>query len=166
MNINNKLFELWIFPRNRTSATCHAYIQLQRGSARLVRLQDSHFKKYKMLKNILLYFYIRINICQGLKNVPLCTDQTNFRESCKFSTSNWISPLKQLFYDIINEFKFKDFEIFLWKKRRFRLCLDSSPDFLIAGRLLSAQSKTSLLPQKDFKFFKFKFNLHYCDTRV
>ena len=30
-------------------------------------------------------------------------------------------------------------------------------------KLSGWQSKTSLFPQKDFKFFKFVFNLHYCD---
>ena len=40
-------------------------------------------------------------------------------------------------------FKFKEFEIFLWKKRRFRLRWDSSPSFSIAGRLLGLESQRS-----------------------
>ena len=35
-----------------------------------------------------------------------------------------------------NILKYKEFEIFLWKKRRFRLRWDSSPGLSIAGRLL------------------------------
>ena len=35
-----------------------------------------------------------------------------------------------------NSLNIKEFEIFLWKKRRFRLRWDSSPGLSIAGRLL------------------------------
>ena len=36
------------------------------------------------------------------------------------------------------KFKFKEFEIFLWKKRRFQLRWDSSPGLSIAGSNPSA----------------------------
>ena len=48
----------------------------------------------------------------------------------------------------------KEFEIFLWKKRRIQLCQDSSPGLLIAGRLLKPtelhRHLTSPSPQEDF----------------
>ena len=56
----------------------------------------------------------------------LCTEETYHEIASQYFKSNltwcyWI---------------FKEFEIFLWKKRRFRLRWDSSPGLSIAGRLL------------------------------
>ena len=47
-----------------------------------------------------------------------------------------ISPLIVIFYSIFFFFFFflKNWKIYLWKKRRFRLRWDSSPGLLIAGR--------------------------------
>ena len=39
-------------------------------------------------------------------------------------------------FPLLCNFRFKEFEIFLSKKRRFRLCRDSCPGLSIAGRLL------------------------------
>ena len=50
------------------------------------------------------------------------------------------------------KFKCKEFEIFLWKKRRFRLRWDSRNRK--TWTRIPAQPKASFFPQKDFKFFK------------
>ena len=67
------------------------------------------------------------------------------------------------YINIIYITKFKEFEIFLWKKDAFDCAGIRAQVFRLPVETwaqIPAQSKASFFPQKDFKFFKFEFNLH------
>ena len=71
--------------------------------------------------------------------------------------------------DWMMNLSFNKFDIFVWKKKRFRLRWDSSPGFSIAGAVdrqsavleFEPSAKTSFFPEKNFKFFKIWIYLHY-----
>ena len=58
-----------------------------------------------------------------------------------------------------------EFEIFASLYHR-RITCQVSDRIRPTRARIPAQSKASLFRQKDFKFLKFEFNLHYCDMKV
>ena len=60
-------------------------------------------------------------------------------------------------------YKFNEFEIFLWKKGRFRLCRNSSPGLSFDGQLLLPTDKgsASIFPEpsaRNLQYRKFDMN--------
>ena len=76
----------------------------------------------------------------------------------KFIYLSYVDNFKFLYRNNVNKFKFKEFEIFLWKKRRFRMCRDSSPGSSISGRLGNRKTRARILAQSKASLFHRKIS--------